>query len=289
MNERPAGLSDDELLVLVQRSWDPTVDAVDHLAVGFGAHHWRASTEGDPSYFVTFDRLGDRHTLESLRDAYAGAAALAQTGLRFVSAPLAPSVVPCATGAVSLTRWLDATAAGAIDRGVTADMLARLHAVDPDSLRVQLPRWRPVVGPGLADQLESRMRQPWSGGPYGARSRAAVAAALPRIAAWTTRYRALGEIALARPWVPTHGEPGHHNQMVTASGTVLVDWETLKLAPAERDLRTLDEGDPMMLEMFDVEWRLSEISEYARWFAGPHGDTDDDRTAFDDLLHELER
>ena len=89
--------------------------------------------------------------------------------------------------------------------------------------------------------------------------------------------------------MPTHGEPGHHNQLHTAAGTVLVDWETLKLAPAERDLRTLDRGDRQMLEMFDLEWRLSEVSQYTSWFSGPHGDTADDQAAFEDLQHELTR
>ncbi|MEU4387664.1 hypothetical protein [Promicromonospora sp. NPDC023805] len=78
-------------------------------------------------------------------------------------------------------------------------------------------------------------------------------------------------------------------KLITASKTVLVDWETLRLAPAERDLRTLGSGDRLMLEMFDLEWRLGEISKYTTWFAGPHGDTADDRSAFEDLMHELTR
>ena len=76
---------------------------------------------------------------------------------------------------------------------------------------------------------------------------------------------------------------------------MLVDWESLKLAPRELDLRTLvdagveTDADPEMLELFDLEWRLDEISEYAAWFAAPHAGTADDEIAFDGLLHELER
>ena len=67
------------------------------------------------------------------------------------------------------------------------------------------------------------------------------------------------------------------NQLATQTGTYLVDWESAKLAPRERDLATLVEhgwghlvdADPTLLEMFDLEWRLDEISHYAAWFRLP--------------------
>ena len=79
-----------------------------------------------------------------------------------------------------------------------------------------------------------------------------------------------------------HGEPHDGNQLLTAAGRFLVDWDTLRLAPAELDLRTLVEhgcrpaeigADPEMVELFDLEWRLDEISQYAAWFAAPHTGT----------------
>jgi spectinomycin phosphotransferase len=63
----------------------------------------------------------------------------------------------------------------------------------------------------------------------------------------------------------------------------------LGVAQAERDTRILDEGDPKLLEMFDLEWRLDEISQYAAWFAAPHHGDESDRIALDGLRHELER
>ena len=73
----------------------------------------------------------------------------------------------------------------------------------------------------------------------------------------------------------THGETHTRNQLRTADGIRFVDWESLKLAPRERDLATLVQAgygvrvgaDPAMVELFDLEWRLSEIDEYAHWFA----------------------
>lgn len=95
--------------------------------------------------------------------------------------------------------------------------------------------------------------------------------------------------AVERTWVATHGEPHHANQLVTRHGTVLVDWETLKLAPAERDLNGIGDGDPPMLEMFDLEWRPGEINEYATWFAAPHIGSEDDAIAYGGLVEELDR
>jgi spectinomycin phosphotransferase len=48
-------------------------------------------------------------------------------------------------------------------------------------------------------------------------------------------------------------------------------------------------ADLEMLELFDLEWRLDEIHQYAAWFAAPHDGTTDDEIAFADLLHELAR
>jgi spectinomycin phosphotransferase len=82
--------------------------------------------------------------------------------------------------------------------------------------------------------------------------------------------------------------------MLTADGELLlVDWETLALAPPERDLAALPPADrgehaePRMLEMFALEWTLSEVEEYQRWFRAPHTGTEDDEIALAGLRDEL--
>ena len=98
----------------------------------------------------------------------------------------------------------------------------------------------------------------------------------------------------------THGEPGLHNQLVTPQGRRLVDWESLRVAPRERDLTDLArsgvrwrwdeaEPDPAMLELFDLHWRLTEIGEYAARFQAPHTGGEDDHVALDGLMEQLER
>ena len=77
MREPPPHLTDEDVLATVNEHWDVDGDRIGHLPVGFGAHHWRVSG-ADTILFVTFDRLGDRHSADSLEAAYAGARSLSR-------------------------------------------------------------------------------------------------------------------------------------------------------------------------------------------------------------------
>ena len=295
MREAPPHVTDEAVLAVVRDRWWPDADDIAHLPVGFGAWHWRASAGGRPVLFVTLDRLGVHHTADTLEATYAGAAALADRGLDFV--------VPCLPGpderltaafgadALSATRWHDGTSGDgsfttAQARETTAQ-LAALHAEEPP---VGLHRWHPLVGPDLPEILGARTLTPWTGGPHGETARAALRDRLDDIARWTADYLRLTASTDPATWVATHGEPHTRNQLVTDHGTLLVDWESLRLAPRERDLRWLpDQGDPALVGMFDLEWRLDEISQYAEWFEAPHAGTGSDRVALAGLLHELAR
>jgi spectinomycin phosphotransferase len=300
MREPPAEVDDADLLAEVRRAWDADVLGVEHLPLGFGAHHWAAYDERGPRLFVTFDRLGGRHTAESLETAYAGAVALHESGLDVALTPLRTSRGRCtvsfAAGALSCSPWRDGRSGGDLDLEWTRHTLARLHALPPPA---GIRRWAPLVGPDLADTLAALTRQAWGPGPYADRALAAVAEHLSAIAGWTDRYHHLATVARGHDWVAAHGEPHSANQLLTDDGTrLLIDWDTLTLAPAELDLRTLVEAgadprdvgaDAEMLVLFDLEWRLDEINQYAAWFSAPHRGTADDEIAFTDLLHELER
>jgi spectinomycin phosphotransferase len=298
MREPPAHVADSEVLDVVRRAWDPDVDMVEHLPVGFGAHHWAARSSGEARLFVTYDH-GKADPLTVLEAAYAGARALRDDGLEFVLAPLLARsgrvTERFARGALSCSTWLDGTSSEPLDVPWTTAVLRRLHATGPPPA---VPRWQPRVEVDLPAALAQLIENAWGPGPHAGPARDAVRRRLDAIERWTERYHRLADAARDRPWVVTHGEPHHANQLLTSSGRFLVDWDTLRLAPAEVDLQVLvDAGldpaeagaDPEMLELFDLEWRLDEISQYAAWFSAPHGDSEDDRIAFDGLLHELTR
>ncbi|MBL1077218.1 aminoglycoside phosphotransferase [Nocardia sp. 2] len=302
MFTRPAFIGDEAIAHAVATHWLREVSDIRYLPWGFGAHHWRVVSAGT-TVFVTLDQLGPRHTATSLEAAYAGAAALAAAGLDVVCAPLPARsgqfTVDVGVGAVSVTPWLwgstptEAQArAPQHVRDVVLALDALHRAVPPEGLRF----WTPQVGPGFADELRARTAEPWTSGPLAERARLAMAGRIDAIQHWTDRYLELADAAYSRrdTWVPTHGEPHNDNQVVTAAGVRLVDWESLALAPRERDYADLlnvahDQlhPDPQMVELFALDWRISEIAEYARWFAAPHRGTEDDHTALGGLLEEL--
>jgi spectinomycin phosphotransferase len=95
--------------------------------------------------------------------------------------------------------------------------------------------------------------------------------------------------------VVTHGEIHPGNVMVTSNGWVIVDWDTILVAPPERDLWRLAQGDGSVLrayadatgtapiewlvDLYGVRWDLAEIASFAAEFSNPHEDTDDSRKA----------
>jgi spectinomycin phosphotransferase len=294
VREPPPDIDTDDLLATVRSAWTTDVGRVEHVPVGFGAHHWAAYVSNRPALFVTFDGLDSTRSVEELEAAYAGAVALHLAGLEFVLAPLlartGSPIIRFGDGALSCTPWQDGKSGGGLDVAWTRRALARLHVVTPPAA---IPSWKPLVAPNFADDMELRLARPWGPGPYAEPARTAICERLAALGRWTSRYHQLATHARAHDWVATHGEPHSDNQLLTSQGRYLLDWESLKLAPPERDLRVLaDAGtqvdaNPEMVEMFDLEWRLDEINQFAAWFAAEHHGTKDDRIAFDALLREL--
>jgi spectinomycin phosphotransferase len=98
-------------------------------------------------------------------------------------------------------------------------------------------------------------------------------------------------------WVVTHGEPHAGNVMRTGGSHVLVDWDTVALAPPERDLwmvvtDTADEAtvyadatghqvDAAAVDLFRVTWDLADLAVYLNVLRSPHRRTADAVAAFD--------
>ena len=87
--------------------------------------------------------------------------------------------------------------------------------------------------------------------------------------------------------------------MLTADGWRLIDWDTVLVAPPERDLWDLDPGDgsildayaaatgvtplPELLELYRLGWDVKDIAYELARFRRPHGETADDVKTWDGL------
>jgi spectinomycin phosphotransferase len=153
--------------------------------------------------------------------------------------------------------------------------------------------------------LESGLRQvdgKWTGGPFSERARQALASRAADVAELLELFDRVRREVLARglPWVVTHGEPHAFNVMRTATGRVLIDWDTVAIAPAERDLWMVvrDGGDEaavyeditghrpdrLAIDFFDLTWDLGDLAAYVDVLRAPHRDSEDTRKAFDGLV-----
>jgi spectinomycin phosphotransferase len=129
----------------LQVYWRLEVIQLDYLAVGFGAHHWRATTPTGARYFLALHELGHAGSTVDYRTAARaqlqralGAARWLETSaeLDFVVGPVPDVWSTCCRPvsdrfALSLYPWLDCDPMRHRDDPRTADVLARSHAVAP--------------------------------------------------------------------------------------------------------------------------------------------------------------
>jgi spectinomycin phosphotransferase len=313
--DEPPGLPADR----VRAAWDLDVDTAAHLPVGAGSWHWHLADDVGPEWFATVDRVRTAHERQALLAAFEATASLAAT-LPFVVAPVrtrdARIAVDVAPGLLlTVTPFLEVAACDSpaeddVARARAASLLGDLHSGGrPRNLQAWTPRigWHAHAGRG---ELEACLDAPvWSGGPWSGPAGRLLADVAPVVRAAVRRFRLLGAAVAGSVdrWVVTHGQPHDGNVVTTPDGPRLVDWGTVRLAPRERDLREVlagADGDepwfayveaggrpdalsPDALELFALEWHLSEIAEYAVLFSRPHEDTSDGRRGFGDLELEL--
>lgn len=301
-------LTPDVVLDVVREHWEPGCVSAGHLPRGAGAHHWVVSGRHRPHWFVTADDVTADGRLAELLDTYAAARELAERGHHVVVPTVAPLTDAAGVGVtvgaylLTVTPYLEGepgTGRYADDnqRSLIAGALGGVHAETPPA---RTRAWTP--GPPLRSELGAlltRLDRPWTAGPFGESVRSALRRSGPELGRLYRRFDDLAARAVEHRdrWVPTHGEPHTANVLWRLGGPVLVDWESLRAAPRERDLRTVlrgaDGAEPLsayvahggtadldddMVELFDLEWWLWEVASYAVRFHAPHsGDADDER------------
>ncbi len=302
----PAGVTERDLAHALADGWGIRAAALRYAAVGGGSYHWAVRDDHGERLFVTVDDLDDKGWLgqtraavfEGLRAAMDAAVTLRhQAALRFVAAPVpapggdtvrplgsryAVAVFPFLRGAAG--RFGEAISAP--DRNELVDALAALHRAHPAAVR--LPRcdvglpWR-----GDLDAALRELGQPWPGGPFAEPARAVLAGAAEQVRHLLhTLDRWADDVAAAGETVITHGEPHPGNVIRVGRELMLVDWDTIGLAPPERDLwmvasETGDElrryteltgrpVDPTVLARYRLRWALDDLSAFVRRLRAGH-------------------
>jgi hypothetical protein len=308
----------------VRRGWSLAVESVEYAPVGFGSHHWLVVADGQ-RWFVTVDavdqgvpsRAGEADPLDRLTAALTTVRSLADLGMTFAVAPIPTSagdlLVPIQGRRVAaLFPFIDGDThrwgpfGGRSERMAVLDLLAALHTA-PERARQHT----------LVDQLEVQSRdrleaaltareEEWRRGPYGESARRLLDEHAGHIIEQLERYDRLVDGMASRPgrMVITHGEPHRANTITTANGVVLVDWDTVLVAPPERDVwwlaredvsvpeeyerRTSMTIDAEALELYRLRWNLGDLASFAAQFREVHVDNEDTRTAWDGFAAILE-
>ncbi len=313
MFTRPDDLTDEVIAATLATWWGIGVDVTEYLAVGFGSHHWSIRTPGGERWFLTIDDLeAKRHrpgeplpeVRQRLNAALETARCLRDNGLEFVIAPL-----PTTAGTVlapvedhfdaALYPWIEGrTHANGVyehhsDRREVIGLLGAVHSVDTSTAR---ETGRDDFAIPNRDELMraiDEVGRPWDFGPFAERTRRLVSERAGEIESLFRRYDDFVDQAREVPdhVAITHGEPHAANTIVTATGRVLIDWDTALVAPPERDLWMVLDGTAEMsaayeartgvrpvgplLDMYRMLWDLMEIAGYTAFFRVLHTDTRD--------------
>jgi spectinomycin phosphotransferase len=129
------------------------------------------------------------------------------------------------------------------------------------------------------------------GGPFAEQARELVARRQTMIDDdWFAAYDALvpAARAVSDRWVITHGEPHAGDVLwLVGGGFRLIDWDTVALAPPERDLWMFDtaaEGvDPAAAGLYRLRWWMQEVCLYVVELHGAHVDDANTRASWREL------
>jgi spectinomycin phosphotransferase len=166
-------------------------------------------------------------------------------------------------------------------------MLAALHLATPaaagaPSCELSLPQ-RGALGAALRE-----LDRPWHGGPFAERARSLLTEGAAQLHRQLEIFDELSArvAAARREPVITHGEPHPANVMRVGTERLLVDWDTVGLAPPERDLWLVvsDTGqeidryagatgrpvDPAALALYRLRWALNDFCSFMAQLRSEH-------------------
>ena len=309
------------LIGFLADGWGFNVDSADYAAVGAGSYHWVVRDRKGTRAFVTVDELDRKPWLkdkresvfDGLRRAFDTAAVLRDGGLEFVVAPIRTNsgetvrrvgerhtiaLFPFVDGQVGRFGHYDT-----VERTAVVKILAELHQATPvvasvaGSTGVELPGRRQV------EAALHELNQTWLGGPFSEPARQALADHASDVAdLLALADRLAADVAgHGSEWVITHGEPHASNVMQIGESYALVDWDTVALAPPERDLwmvvgdtgdvatiytdATGHQVDQVAVDFFRLTWDLKDLATCIDVVRAPHRRSEDTVREFEGLTN----
>jgi spectinomycin phosphotransferase len=300
---------------------------MEYVPVGAGSYHWKLTDDGGRSRFVTVDDLDSKDwfgdvragVFNGLARALSTAAALRhEAGLEFVVAPVAGrdgellrrvddrytvSVFPFLAGqSYPFGAYTDERL-----RDQALDMIAALHQAT-EAVRDRAPSHVPSYG-GRDDLAAFLLEpdRPWDGGPYSQAAHSLLRTNTEAVAALAKGFdRLVDATAPARQHpVISHGEPHQANLMSVDGRLMLIDWDTVAMAPPERDVSLIatarSEGtdryeqatgralDRAVIALYRLRWYLDDLASTISLFRSRHCDSADTRMWWDGLAPRLEQ
>jgi spectinomycin phosphotransferase len=325
MRAVPEDLDESDLMSSLSDGWGLDVVGIEYVAVGGGSYHWRVDDDAGIRHWVTADDLDQKGFLAETRDcAFNGLRCALDTALALRESDLEFVVAPVPTLGGETVRRLGTRHAVAVypfvegrsgqfgsrltpaERAELVDMLVRLHRATPSAATVARPVKPHVPSRGGLEQALRDLDREWVGGPFSEPARAVVASHQEGIRRLLETFDRLADQVLAAgaTSVITHGEPHPGNVVIAGDRILLVDWDTVGLAPPERDLWMLhtSTGDELMryaeesgrqlneaaIRLYRLRWQLDDIASFLNWFRSAHRQTADTEHAWRGFAHSIE-
>ncbi len=320
MNTPPDEFDAEALPGILTDGWGFDLETADYAPLGAGSYHWLVRDAAGTRGFVTVDDLdhktwlGDNRELVfgGLRRAFDTAVALRDSGLGFVVAPtstrngetvlrIAPryalALFPFVAGQGRAFGQFEQ----ADERAAIVTVLAELHRATAAVASVATSVGLDLPGRHHLARALEELHEPWSGGPFSEPARDALAKHASAVAELVARADRLAAVVTARggTWVVTHGEPHAGNVMQGGKSHMLVDWDTVALAPPERDLWWVVESageaaiyadatgrqvDDDAMNFFRLTWELKDLAECLDALRSPHRRTEDMQRVYATLV-----
>jgi spectinomycin phosphotransferase len=296
MRVQPADLDDEAILAALREHWDWGGSTIEYVALGMGTHHWVVTDDTGQRRFVDVDVLenaaerADRALARRCQAFESTRALRDDAGLHFVVAPIPATngdVMASLTSNYAMTvfPWIEAQPETGDRTRELGSMLVRLHAATSAVAATAARETFAIPRRECLDRALHELDVQWDGGPFSEPAREALTQVATEVGALVARYDA--QVADAGSpsdrWVVTHGEPHDANLVESADGLVLVDWDTLLIAPPERDLWWVDDAvateytaatgvvlDADLVALYRLWFDLDKIAQYTAQFRGPH-------------------